>query len=180
MKKWLQSEIAVFLIKAAIIYIIWYLVYDLWLLPDGRLPQWMAYNIVNVSAGILQFFHYPVYWIGRLIGITGTNGLLLVNGCTGISQMGLFIGFIIAYPGRWVPRICYIILGTGIIYLTNIARIITLALIEKYHPSLFNFTHHYSATAIFYLVIFILWVIWVNLGEGRLMQQASLKRAPAA
>jgi hypothetical protein len=32
-------------------------------------------------------------------------------------------------------------------------------------PAMFDITHDYSTTAIFYLVIFVLWMVWANLGD---------------
>jgi len=165
MTKWLKSDVTLFLLKVLGIYIVWYIVYDLWLLPDGRLDEWLVLNIVGVSSSILQWLHYDVFWIGRLIGLNGSPGIVLVNGCSGISAIGLFIGFVIAYPGRWIPRLSFIIIGMGVIYIVNIIRIMVLAITQKFYPSMFGVTHDYSTTAIFYLVIFALWMIWVNIGD---------------
>lgn len=165
--RWLQSDVAKFLIKVVGIYLCWYLIYELWLLPEGSLDEWLTKNIVSVSAGFLKSFSYDIYASGRLIGINESPGIYLADGCSGISAIGLFVGFIVAYPGEWIPRISFIIVGIGIIYLVNVIRIITLAIIQVRWPSMFDVTHDYSTTAIFYVVIFILWMIWANLGGGR-------------
>ncbi|HET6528405.1 MAG TPA: archaeosortase/exosortase family protein [Balneolaceae bacterium] len=160
----LKSEIGSFILKVIAIYLCWYLVYELWLLPEGSLDEWLTRNIITVSSSILNIFEFDVYANGRFIRIGETAGILLVNGCSGISAMGLFVGFVIAYPGEWLPRILYIITGIGIIYLVNIIRIIALAITQEFWPAIFDFTHDYSTTAIFYLVIFGLWMIWANQG----------------
>lgn len=152
-------------LKVVGIYIVWYLIYELWLLPDGSLDAWLALNIVDITAGLLNAFDYDVYTAGRLIGMEEAPGILLVDGCTGISAIGLFIGFVIAYPGQWIPRLSYIVIGIGIIYLVNIIRIGVLVVAQVQWPEFFSFTHDYSTTAIFYLVIFALWVIWANIGN---------------
>lgn len=163
--QWLKSDVGIFLFKVAGIYLLWYFLYELWLLPDGRLDQWLTTNIVSVSAGILDMFGYDVYATGRLIGIEESAGIYLVDGCSGISAIGLFIGFVVAYPGMWVPRIAFIFIGIGVIYLVNIARIIVLTITQVQAPEMFTITHDYSTTAIFYLVIFALWMIWANFGD---------------
>jgi len=163
--RWLKSDIAKFLIKALGIYLIWYLVYDCWLLPDGRLDLWMASNVASVCAGVLHSMGFDVYVAGRMFGIGEAPGIWLADGCTGISAMGLFVGFIIAYPGRWTARIAYIITGVGIIYFVNILRNTTLAVTQVYWPAFFEVTHDYSTTAIFYIVIFCMWIFWANYGD---------------
>lgn len=160
--KWLKSDIAVFLYKVVGIYILWYLLYELWLLPDGRLDAWLCSNVAQIGYDLLQVFGYEAFISGRLVGIEGTAGIFLADGCSGISAIGLFVGFVIAYPGRWIPRICFIITGIGIIYLVNVGRIVTLAVTLAEWPGFFDFMHTYSTTAIFYLIIFGLWMIWAN------------------
>src|SRR5699024_5853370 len=99
-----------------------------------------------------QVLGYQAYVDGRHVGVYGTSGVLLINGCSGISVIGLFIGFIVAYPGRWVPRIFFIITGIGVIYIVNVIRIVGLTVTLAEWPNLFDFMHDYSSTALFYVV----------------------------
>lgn len=160
--KWYKSNIASFLYKILGFYLVWYLVYNLWLLPAGWLDAWVTKDIAWIGYHILNFLGYTAYVSGRNVGIIGTAGVFVANGCSGISQTGLFIGFVFAYPGRWIPRILFIIIGTGIIYLANIIRIVVLAITVAQWPQMFSTVHHYFATAVFYLIIFGLWAIWFN------------------
>lgn len=171
--QWLKSDIGLFLAKVAGIYICWYLIYELWLLPNGALDKWLTTNIVSISTGILQMFDYDVYASGRLFGIGEAPGIYMADGCSGISAIGLFVGFVIAYPGNWIPRIAFIFIGIGIIYLVNIIRNVVLAITQVYWPDMFDITHDYSTTAIFYLVIFGLWMIWANWGDQSMKVAAS-------
>lgn len=154
-----------FLIKVVCIYFVWYLLYELWILPNGYIDEPLSKNIASISAGILSFLGEDIFYYGRVVGIVGTVGGEIVNGCNGISAIGLFVGFIFAYPGMWIPRILFSVFGIAVIYLVNVTRIVILSYTQFYWPELFNFTHDYSTTAIFYFVIFILWMIWVNYGE---------------
>jgi exosortase family protein XrtF len=172
--QWLKSDAAKFLLKVAGIYFCWYVIYELWLLPEGSLDQWLTTNIVSVSAGILKSAGYEIYVIERLIGIGESPGIYLADGCNGIAAIGLFIGFVVAYPGEWIPRLAFIAIGIGGIYLVNVLRIVILAVIQVQWPSVFDITHDYSATAIFYLFIFVLWMVWVNLGDKGTKQEVSL------
>lgn len=165
MKSIFQSEIAKFLLKVTAIYVFWYIVYELWVLPNGYIDEPLSHNIASVSAGLLSFFGESVIHFGRVVGIAGTPGIEIVDGCNGIAAIGLFIGFIFAYPGSWAPRILFIIFGIAVIYLVNVARLVALAYIQAYWQSGFDFMHDFSTTAIFYLVIFILWMVWVNYGD---------------
>lgn len=162
--QWFKSEAGIFVLKVAGGYLLWYLIYELWLLPDGSLDLWVTTNIVSVSAGILEMLGYDFYATGRLIGIGESAGIYLVDGGSGISTIGLFVGFMIAYPGVWIPRIAFIFIGIGVIYLVNIIRIIVLTIIQGQASEMVMVTHDYSTTAIFYLVIFALGIVWANFG----------------
>lgn len=166
MKSFLKSDIALFLIRVFCIYLVWYLVYELWMLPNGYIDEPLAKNIASVSAGILSLLGEDVFLFGRVVGIAGAPGVEIVDGCNGIAAIGLFLGFIFAYPGAWKPRIYFSIFGITVIYLVNIVRIVSLSCIQVYWPRGFEFTHDYSTTAIFYVVIFILWMIWANFGNS--------------
>ena len=63
------------------------------------------------------------------------------------------------------------ITGIGVIYIVNVLRIVLLAITQIYWSEFFNFTHDYSTTAIFYIVIFIMWVIWANYGSEDLNER---------
>ncbi|MFA5668057.1 MAG: archaeosortase/exosortase family protein [Balneolaceae bacterium] len=158
----MKSPVVKFIATALGIFIIWYIIYEKWLLPDGRLDEWLSLNIIGVSAGIIKSMGFDVYTINRIIGIGENSGVEVVDGCNGISAIGLFLGFIIAFPGPWKSRLSFSILGIGIIYIVNVIRIVTLTITKVKWPAFFDFTHDYSTTGIFYIVIFVLWMVWVN------------------
>ncbi len=158
----MKSPTLKFVLTALGIFVVWYIVYEKWLLPDGRLDEWLSLNIIGNSAGIIQWFGYDVYTVNRIIGIGEYSGIEVVDGCNGISAIGLFLGFILAFPGPWKNRLSFSVMGIGIIYIINVLRIITLTITKVEWPAFFDFTHDYSTTTIFYISIFFLWMIWVN------------------
>lgn len=166
-----------FIFKALLFFAIWYLIYELWLLPKGELDEWLSLNIVGVSDGLIRVLGYDTWTMHRIIGIGESAGIELVDGCTGISAIGLFVGFILAYPGDWKRRISYTFLGIGIIYLVNILRIVTLVITQEEWIEFFDFTHDYSTTTIFYIVIFIMWIFWVQFSDSSFEIKKELKNA---
>ncbi|TNE73507.1 exosortase/archaeosortase family protein [bacterium] len=170
-----KNPVYLFALKGIGIYIVWYFFYDLWILPAGNVDEALSLNIIDVAAGILHAIGYSeVYTAFRIIGIGESPGIEIVNGCNGLSAIGLFIGFVVAYPGDNVKRILFLITGIGVIYLVNVIRVVILAVTQVYWADFFDFTHDYSTTAIFYIVIFIMWVIWANYG-GSEQQSETVK-----
>ncbi len=175
----LKSPVTQFILKALGIFIVWYVVYELWLLPDGRLDEWLSLNIVSISTGVLQSIGYETWSIHRTLGIGENRGIELVDGCTGISAIGLFLGFILAYPGDWKNRISFSLLGIGVIYIVNIVRIVVLAITQEEWVEFFDVTHDYSTTTIFYIVIFVMWMAWVKFSDGDFKSSVKLENASA-
>ena len=168
-----KNEILWFVLKAFFIFILWYLIYELWILPNEWIDKPLSKNIAAISAGVLSMFGYEVELFDRVVSILGAPGIEIVNGCNGISAIGLFIGFIVAFPGKDNIKVPFMILGVMLIYLVNIVRIIVLAITQAQYPKAFEVTHDYSTTTIFYFVIFALWVLWVNIST----ENASVKKS---
>ena len=160
------SPLRSFALKALGIFVLWYVLYELWLLPDGRLDYWVSLRVIESAAFIAELFGFEVWKQDRVVGIYGNLGIQMVDGCTGISAIGLFLGFVWAYPGKNWARLYFSLMGIVIIYVVNIMRIAILLLIQEWAPQFFDFTHNYSTTTIFYLVILFLWILWVRMADG--------------
>ncbi len=163
-----KSPLTKFILKALGFFLVWYLIYDVWLLPDGRLDQWISLNVIGISKGFIDLFGYETFTYSRVIGIFGNPGVEIVDGCNGIAPMGLFFGFIIAYPGDWKKKSSFSVFGICLIYLSNVIRIIALVITQENNPEIFDFFHDYTTTAIFYFIIFGLWMLWVNYADRSL------------
>ncbi|MFY0683197.1 MAG: archaeosortase/exosortase family protein [Balneola sp.] len=164
----MKSPLVIFIIKSLGFFIIWYIIYELWLLPDGSLDEFISLNVIGISKGLLESMSFEIFSYSRVIGIFGNPGVEIVDGCNGIAAMGLFFGFMIAYPGEIKKKLSFSILGIGLIYISNIIRIIALVYTQDAKPEIFNFFHDYTTTAIFYFIIFGLWMIWVNYSSKEL------------
>ena len=162
-----NREVFLFLLKALLIYLAWYVLYTFWLLPDGRLDQYVSRNIVSVTASMLRLTGYGVFAFDRVVGIELSRGLEIINGCNGIETIGLFIGFVAAYPGNRAKRWLFLPLGILVIYLVNVLRIYFLAILQHHWHSLFHFVHDYTFNLIFYLVVFLLWMVWALYGGDK-------------
>jgi exosortase family protein XrtF len=180
MKDFIQTNrpLLSFLGKVLAVYGMWYVAYDLWLLPDGRLDAWLSTNVAWVSGEILSAVGFEPSGTGRSLRLPGVAGVYVADGCNGLTTIGLFIGFVVAYPGKMIRRLLFIPLGILAIYATNVVRVIAMVLAQKYWPAAFDPLHGFGLTTIFYVVVFALWVVWANYG-GRTEGEAALARQPA-
>ena len=48
---------------------------------------------------------------GRILTCVGEKGVEINNGCNSLNLLGLYGGFIIAYPGPWKKQILFLLIG---------------------------------------------------------------------
>jgi exosortase family protein XrtF len=164
--KWSRyGPVLQFLAKAVAIYGMWYVLYDLWLLPDGRLDAWVSQTVVHAGQMVLSGVGIEAVANGRSIELAHASGIRIVDGCNGLATIGLFAGFVLAFPGSTRRRLLFIPFGIGVIYLANVARVSLLAGLQVHWPPAFEFVHSLGAPAFFHLIVFGLWVLWANYGS---------------
>jgi exosortase/archaeosortase family protein len=124
---------------------------------------------------ILQhIFQIPCLLARPVIWFANTWGVSVNEGCSGFKQMAQFILLMIFFPGSWKRKAWFIPLGIIILYITNLLRITTLGLALNYDPRHIHFLHDYVLRSLFYIVIFILWLAWVNKLNGRRNQEGAV------
>lgn len=164
-----ENKILFFLLKAFGLYLFWYILYDLWLHPKSTLDNIVSSNLAFWSSLILKILGFIAIDSAAVstdnitvIGIDGTHGLWVGDPCNGITLWALFVGFVIAYPGKIKNKFWFIPLGMLLIHIINIARIVALCLIVYYAPNALAFNHTYTFTILVYAFVFWLWLLWSN------------------
>ena len=97
--------------------------------------------------------------------MVGRPGVEILNGCNGLDLIGLFAGFIIAYPGKMKLRLVFLASGFTLLYLSNIIRIAVFVLTDGYFPSIWDQVHHYSSYVFFYPIVLTLWYLWTIMSD---------------
>lgn len=162
--EFLKTPVYSFLFKALALYILWYIIYEMWLHPVGKLDSWVIKGTLNMSLASLKALGAHTFTgSDRLIGIDGTNGLWMGDNCDSIELCALFAGFIIAFPGAWLKKLWYIPLGCLFIFILNVIRVDLLAIIQKnFSYKWLEFNHTYTFTILVYAFIFLMWYYWVK------------------
>ncbi len=167
-----HRALSLFLLKMAAVYAVWFVLYDLWLLPDGRLDTWLSTSVASWTGSVIRPFYPETLVDARTVWAKPGIGIFIENGCNGLSALSLFVGFVVAYPGTWARRAWFIPMGLASIVVTNIVRCAVLLVVSDKWPQIFGEVHALHALFVFYLVIFGLWVLWANYGGS--------ERAPVA
>ena len=159
------SPLTLFLLKAGGVYAAWQLVYDFVVLPDGRVDTWLSITGVKLAAAGLSFVGWEIETAGRFIACVGNRGVEIQNGCNGMDLLGLYAGFIIAYPGDLKKRAVFMAGGIGLLFITNVLRIAFFALSNLYFPQYWDPVHYYSSYVFFYPIVLTLWYLWTILSD---------------
>ena len=159
------SPLTLFLLKAGCVYAAWQFLYDLVVLPDGRLDTWLSLTGVKLAAVGLSFLGWDIESTGRVIACVGNRGIEIQNGCNGFDLLGLYSGFIIAYPGNIKKRVLFLAGGIGLIFTANVFRIAFFTLSNLYFPNYWEPVHLYSSYVFFYPIVLTLWFLWTTVNE---------------
>lgn len=121
-------------------------------------------------------FHNSVWALKHLTNYTftthgrdilmGTGYVGVHYGCSGLKQFLEWIVLMTFFPGPWKHKAWFIPMGLVIIHLVNVFRIAGLSILLNYYPEHWQFTHDYIYRPFFYVVMFLLWVWWVEKFRG--------------
>ena len=97
--------------------------------------------------------------------ISTVSGYVGVNaGCSGLKQFLQWIVLMSFFPGPWKQKLWFIPFGLIVIHVVNIFRISFLSVLLIYNNDqvTWDFTHDWILRPFFYVVMFGMWVIWVE------------------
>ena len=146
-------------------YLIWFLGYEQWLAPDGRLDEALCNNIARNSLHVLRAFNFQATLapnLPRVVVMDNQSSVIVGAPCNGLVLYALFAGFVLAFPGPWARKAWFIPLGVFVIWLLNVLRVAALAINQHYSHQTVDFNHHYTFTFVVYGCIFGLWMLWAR------------------
>jgi exosortase/archaeosortase family protein len=122
---------------------------------------------------VQQLYNEVTYILRQILNITintephiiiTKNGIRLFLGesAAGLKQMCQFAILILFFTGPWKQKAWFIPLGIIILHLTNVFRIICLVVIAMHWPQQLEYAHDNWLRILYYIVIFGLWLVWVE------------------
>ncbi|WP_139958322.1 exosortase family protein XrtF [Flavicella sediminum] len=168
-----RKSIRFFLLKFFSTYFLLFGLYSLYLNKTQiKSPIYKCAPITNLVAsqteGLLNFFGYNVRAVAHeselsvKLLVHNVYTARVIEGCNSISLIILFIAFIVAFPGSLKTTVLYALLGSVLIYGVNIFRIAFLTMALYKWPYEQKLLHSLVFPSIIYGMVFLLWVVWVN------------------
>lgn len=168
LSSWWNDRFKRFIVLAAVLYPSWYFLYELYILPWGKLDRLVIDNLIMLAGLVLRGIGYdlipqpPEDVSIRTIGVDGTHGLWIGDPCNGLTLFALFSIFVFAYPGPVRKKAWFIPLGLISIHLLNVLRVVALSIIVTYDYAYLDFNHTYTFSIIVYGYVFFLWYLWAE------------------
>lgn len=139
--------------------------------------NWLARQVFIVSYWIIDH----TYDSGALKEAINTirfsnGGYITVNeSCSGLKQFYQIIILFLFFPGPFKHKLWFIPMSIVIMHITNIFRIVALGAVTLWLPDYWHFTHDWILRPFFYVVLFMLWVWWVERFGGFVTKKEKTK-----
>lgn len=149
------------LLKFIIIFPLGYMLYE-YLNPVLK-PFFVDFLHARVAAWVLDVLQpgQGIFAEGNIIHAGGFS-LHIAKGCEGIEGILLLIAAIAAFPSRWVEKMIGILLGTVVIYLANILRLVLVYFAVKTGMVEFDVMHVYVGQIFIVFVMLLCLFIWLR------------------
>jgi exosortase/archaeosortase family protein len=129
-----------------------YALHDHVVVPFTRRIAWLMHRLLR--AGGVQ-----AWAAGASVGIPGF-AVEIKNNCNAIYEIGLYAAAVFAYPAPMRERLIGFLLGSVVLYIVNLLRVMSLLALGRYWPGGFQAAHLYAWQALFLAVVAILWLGW--------------------
>lgn len=160
-----------FILTFLVVYIGLTLVYKWYLgVSDGSkfYPDFFTNLVSRQTKWLLELLGYNIEMIPDSdkpfmnVVLNGRYVARIIEGCSSISVIILFLSFIVAFSGKLKTTIVYLLFGAIGIYVINLFRIVLLTIALYFYPQQEHLLHKVVFPAIIYGLVFLLWFFWVN------------------
>lgn len=161
----------VLIISFHFLFLVWQKLLGYWPVTDAvdQLMLWSVNLVYRQSCCVLdEVLHVDIVTIGsrRLIATLNNEGgwacVTIATECASLKQWMHWLFLMLLFPGPWKHKLWYIPAGLVIIEWTNVVRICGILLLQIPFPNSFHIAHDYIFKIFFYLVIFLMWMLWVE------------------
>ncbi len=119
----------------------------------------------HVVSGMLNLIGIKFILSGGTISIHQGGALQIIYECTGIYVFLIFTAFVLSYPALINQKFLGLAVFIPILYLFNVFRIVSLAIIQIHWPQYLDMIHKYLWEATFMALVMAmtyLWLLWIG------------------
>lgn len=137
------------------------LFYGLTMVPyveQNILPRYMELN-ASASTIVLNVFGEGAVTRGTAVS-SSRYSVDIRHGCDAIEPSALFLSAVLAFPARMVTKLPGLLLGTLVLAIVNLIRIVSLFYTGIHYPKWFDMMHQDVWQFAFILLSLTFWVVW--------------------
>ena len=152
-----------------LLYVFWNEYLNYWPVKGtvDKLFAWASALLFDQSTWTLEhIFRMDFFTKDQTIGFLNNEGtysfVTVAPECTSLKQWMHWLFLMLIFPGPWKHKAWYIPLGLVIVEFTNVVRVVGICLFLRPFPDGFALAHDVIFKVMFYVVIFLMWVLWVE------------------
>lgn len=125
--------------------------------------DWFATNTAAAVYWFIGLFRDTAFMSDPLtIRFQSGSAVRIVWACTALKQSFIWLCLLLTTRGGNWHKLWFIPFGWLCIYLFNILRIASIAMLIEFHPDWFHLLHNYLFKYLFYGMMFLLWLWFVE------------------
>jgi len=97
--------------------------------------------------------------------------MVIEEGCEGSEGIIMVIAALLAFEMPLMIKLAGILIGTLLLYLSNLVRIVALYYSLRYRPDLFDLLHMYIGQSFYIFVGAVFFIFWIQLASSRQTSQ---------
>lgn len=149
-----------FLILFAVFMAIYYVVSTTAVMKDRFFPWYLRFN-ADASVGVLHTFGYDDVERDETYMKSSRGSISVARGCDAAAPTALFAAAVLASPVSTLSKLPAVVIGSLILAVVNVIRIITLFLSAAHWREAFDILHLEVWQAAFIVLSLALWLLWV-------------------
>ncbi len=136
------------------------------------------YLTVNADASVAVLHAVGIDYVQRTHhSLNSKRGSIKVErGCDAVEPTALFVAAVLASPVGWLSKVPAVFIGTLILAVVNVIRIVSLFLSAVYWRAAFDILHldvWQAAFILFAILMWALWASWASKGRRRAVHAAA-------
>ena len=115
-------------------------------------------SVLSALLGIFGVDHTIDETVLHLGGIS----LKVIDECTGIYELFVYAGCVMAYPTSSGKKLAGIAFGIPAMFSINMVRLLSLAFVGLWFPSIFSYVHYYLWQVTLILLVVFVMLVWIE------------------
>ena len=138
---------------------------------EGFFPAYLRWN-ARASGVILRILGQDVHVRDQSLVSGQGPAIDIERGCDAVEPSALFVSAVLASPVPLLSRLSAAVVGTFLLLVLNLVRVVSLFLCRVYFPKAFETMHLDVWQAVFIILAILLWAGWASRMARRRAAQA--------